>query len=82
MIKFNSEEEKKAWGAKMRELRLKNKLKKALSTESQLSSPSDKSNLPPPEPGYAWIRGKSGDILMLPQWLADDLIQRGDAENI
>jgi len=79
--KFKDEKEKKEWGRKMAEIRAKRRLEKQ--AQSQPSTPTqNKPNLPPPDPGYVWVKGKSGDILMLPQWLAEDMIRKGDAEKI
>jgi ribosomal protein S8E len=79
--KFKSEEEKKEWGRKMAEIRAKKRLERQTQSQPQ-TLPKNKPNLPSPDPGYIWVRGRSGDVLMLPQWLAEDMIKKGDAEKI
>jgi len=82
--KFKSEEEKRIWIEKMKELKLKKKMERQNQSQSQTQpqiQSQDKPNLPPPESGYIWVKSRS-DILMLPQWLADDLIRKGEVKRI
>jgi hypothetical protein len=71
--KFKTEEERRAWAEKMKEARLKKKL------ENQ-SQAQPKENTLKTEPGKVWIKHKSGDILLVPEWLAQDLIRLGEAQ--
>lgn len=81
--RFSSEEEKKAWGQKMKELRAKKKAEREKDSSLNSTSASSIGSVSPTIPaGYVQVKHQSGDILIVPEWLANDLIQRGEAEKI
>jgi hypothetical protein len=45
--------------------------------EIRKTNPSSKRTIASPPEGKVWILHQSGDKLLVPEWLAEDLIRRG-----
>ena len=83
--KFKSEEEKKAWGQKMKEIRAKKRAERETKKEniSQTNaSQVEASNNTGPPLGYVRFKHNSGDLLTIQEWLANDLEKRGEGKRV
>jgi len=80
---FRTKKEAKAWGQKMKEARAKKRLEKSSQSQTAILKVETVSISGLPEiPGKVWVQHNSGDRLAVPEWLAEDLVKRGEAKRI
>lgn len=77
MSPFKTEEQRKEWGRKMKELREKKRLEREAAQKMAIQEKAAQSL---DGEGNIKIKYQSGDILEVPKWLAKDLIRKGEAE--